>query len=223
MRLSLVDRHHRRTRSGEPNGQETDEPGVGHLKVFPEANRVETRDLLAEPCRHDGSVRNHHSAVAQFGDRGIEPGRSIAEQLPSGHRPHARHYRSAIEAHRGSRPRSRSSRAHVEMAIRELDPGEGDQLVTLFAAVLPGFATALVNNVEEPEACSGKIERMEQHGGEAVRSADELTAMASWHPRCYRRAVAYVTDPSGRLLVFEHVDVDAGTQGTGGGIHEGSR
>jgi hypothetical protein len=42
------------------------------------------------------------------------------------------------------------------MAIRELDPGEGDQLVTLFAAVLPGSATAVVDNVEEPEACRAR-------------------------------------------------------------------
>ena len=61
---------------------------------------------------------------------------------------------------------------------------------------------------------------MEQHGGEAVRRAKQLTAMASWHPHCYQRAAAYVTDPSGRLLVFDHVDVDAGTQVPGGGIHE---
>ena len=45
--------------------------------------------------------------------------------------------------------------------------------------------------------------------------------MASWHPGCYQRAVAFVTDPDGRLLVFDHVDVDAGTQVPGGGIHEG--
>ncbi len=62
---------------------------------------------------------------------------------------------------------------------------------------------------------------MEQHGGQDVRRAKQLTAMASWHPRCYQRVVAYVTDPSGRLLIFEHVDVDAGTQVPGGGIHEG--
>jgi 8-oxo-dGTP pyrophosphatase MutT (NUDIX family) len=45
--------------------------------------------------------------------------------------------------------------------------------------------------------------------------------MAGWHPDCSQRAIAYVTDPSGRLLVFEHVDVDAGTQVPGGGIHVG--
>lgn len=44
--------------------------------------------------------------------------------------------------------------------------------------------------------------------------------MASWHPDCYQRAVAFVTDPNGRLLVFDHVDVDAGTQVPAGGIHE---
>ena len=110
--------------------------------------------------------------------------------------------------------------AQVEMAIRELDPDEGDQLVALYAAVLPGSATASVDNVEDPRRV-GQDERMEQHGGEAVRRAKQLAAMASWHPRCYQRAVAYVTDPSGRLLVFDHVDVDAGTQVPGGGIHEG--
>jgi len=45
--------------------------------------------------------------------------------------------------------------------------------------------------------------------------------MADWHPDCYQRAIAYVTDPPGRLLVFEHLDVEAGTQVPGGGIHEG--
>ena len=45
--------------------------------------------------------------------------------------------------------------------------------------------------------------------------------MSSWHPDCYQRAAAYVTDPTGRLLVFDHLDVDAGTQVPAGGIHEG--
>lgn len=45
--------------------------------------------------------------------------------------------------------------------------------------------------------------------------------MTGWHPDCYQRAVAYLTDPAGRLLVFEHLDVDAGTQVPGGGLHEG--
>ncbi|MDT0274692.1 bifunctional GNAT family N-acetyltransferase/NUDIX hydrolase [Blastococcus goldschmidtiae] len=58
-------------------------------------------------------------------------------------------------------------------------------------------------------------------GGPGVRSARRLTAMAGWHPDCYQRAIAYVTDPSGRLLVFEHLDVAAGTQVPGGGIHVG--
>jgi 8-oxo-dGTP pyrophosphatase MutT (NUDIX family) len=62
---------------------------------------------------------------------------------------------------------------------------------------------------------------MDRHGGEAVRRPKQVTAMASWHPHCYQRVVAFVTDPSGRLLVFDHVDVDAGTQVPGGGIHEG--
>ena len=65
---------------------EVDEPCVGHLEAFPEANCVEIRELSAEPCRHDGSVRNHHCVVAEFGDRGIEPGRSIVQRLPTGHR-----------------------------------------------------------------------------------------------------------------------------------------
>lgn len=62
---------------------------------------------------------------------------------------------------------------------------------------------------------------MDRDGGEAVRRPKQVAAMASWHPTCYQRVVAYVTDPSGRLLVFDHVDVDAGTQVPGGGIHEG--
>ena len=48
-----------------------------------------------------------------------------------------------------------------------------------------------------------------------------MTAMSDWHPDCYQQAVAYVTDGAHRLLVFEHVDVDAGTQVPAGGIHEG--
>jgi 8-oxo-dGTP pyrophosphatase MutT (NUDIX family) len=44
--------------------------------------------------------------------------------------------------------------------------------------------------------------------------------MAGWHPDCYQRAIAFVTDPDERLLVFEHLDVDAGIQVPGGGIHE---
>lgn len=46
--------------------------------------------------------------------------------------------------------------------------------------------------------------------------------MADWHPPCYQRATAYVTDPHGRLLVFDHIDVPAsGTQVPAGGIHDG--
>jgi 8-oxo-dGTP pyrophosphatase MutT (NUDIX family) len=45
--------------------------------------------------------------------------------------------------------------------------------------------------------------------------------MADWHPDCYQRAAAYVTEPSGRLLVFDHLDADAGTQVPAGGIHVG--
>ncbi|WP_249933096.1 NUDIX domain-containing protein [Blastococcus sp. CCUG 61487] len=48
-----------------------------------------------------------------------------------------------------------------------------------------------------------------------------MTAMAPWHPDCYQRAVGFVTDPAGRLLVFDHLDVDAGTQVPAGGIHVG--
>lgn len=52
------------------------------------------------------------------------------------------------------------------------------------------------------------------------RPTKRLTGMSGWHPDCYQRAVAYLTDPSGRLLVFDHIDVDAGTQVPAGGIHE---
>jgi 8-oxo-dGTP pyrophosphatase MutT (NUDIX family) len=46
--------------------------------------------------------------------------------------------------------------------------------------------------------------------------------VASWHPDCYQRATAYVTDPHGRLLVFDHVDApQAGTQVPAGGIKRG--
>ncbi len=46
--------------------------------------------------------------------------------------------------------------------------------------------------------------------------------MADWHPSCYHRATAFVTDPRGRLLVFDHADIPAaGTQVPAGGIHEG--
>lgn len=31
--------------------------------------------------------------------------------------------------------------------------------------------------------------------------------MAGWHPDCYQRAAAYVTDPSGRLLVSQFLDL----------------
>ena len=45
--------------------------------------------------------------------------------------------------------------------------------------------------------------------------------MPGWPPDCYQRAVAFVTDPHGRLLVFDHLDVDAGTQVPAGGLHDG--
>jgi len=57
--------------------------------------------------------------------------------------------------------------------------------------------------------------------GSERRPARRLSAMAGWHPDCYQRAVAYVTDPTGRLLVFDHLDVDAGTQVPAGGIQVG--
>lgn len=45
--------------------------------------------------------------------------------------------------------------------------------------------------------------------------------MSAWHPPCYQRATGYLTDASGRLLVFDHVDApEAGTQVPAGGIHE---
>ena len=33
-----------------------------------------------------------------------------------------------------------------------------------------------------------------------------MAGMSDWHPDCYQRATAYVTDPNGRLLVFDHLD-----------------
>jgi 8-oxo-dGTP pyrophosphatase MutT (NUDIX family) len=62
---------------------------------------------------------------------------------------------------------------------------------------------------------------MDASADDAVRPVKRTSAMASWQPDCYQRAVAFVTDPDGRVLVFDHVDVDAGTQVPGGGIHEG--
>jgi 8-oxo-dGTP pyrophosphatase MutT (NUDIX family) len=62
---------------------------------------------------------------------------------------------------------------------------------------------------------------MDGHRDGPIRPARRLVAMSGWHPDCYQRAAAYVTDPSGRLLVFDHVGVDAGTQVPAGGIHEG--
>jgi len=67
----------------------------------------------------------------------------------------------------------------------------------------------------------GNHRAVEADGGAELRSARRLTAMAGWHPDCYQRAIAYVTDPDGRLLVFDHLDVAAGTQVPGGGIHVG--
>lgn len=49
-----------------------------------------------------------------------------------------------------------------------------------------------------------------------------MLAVTDWHPPCYQRATAYVTDPCGRLLVFDQVDIPAsGTQVPAGGIHDG--
>ncbi len=46
--------------------------------------------------------------------------------------------------------------------------------------------------------------------------------MADWHPPCYQRATAYVTDPDGGLLVFDHIDAPAaGMQVPAGGINDG--
>lgn len=70
-------------------------------------------------------------------------------------------------------------------------------------------------------------ERQEQNAqvhpetGDISLPVRRLSGMSSWHPECYQRASAFVTDVNGRLLVFDHVDVDAGTQVPAGGIHEG--
>lgn len=46
--------------------------------------------------------------------------------------------------------------------------------------------------------------------------------MQPWPPPCYQRATAYLTDPDGRLLVFDHLDTpSAGTQVPAGGIKSG--
>ena len=51
---------------------------------------------------------------------------------------------------------------------------------------------------------------------------DRLSTMSPWHPDCYQRATAYLTDPLGRLLVFDHLEIPvAGTQVPAGGIHNG--
>jgi 8-oxo-dGTP pyrophosphatase MutT (NUDIX family) len=55
-----------------------------------------------------------------------------------------------------------------------------------------------------------------------VAAGRTLRPLAGWHPVCYQRATAYVTDPSDRLLVFEHLDApESGTQVPAGGIHDG--
>ena len=62
---------------------------------------------------------------------------------------------------------------------------------------------------------------MAQSAAEAQSNGRHRSALSRWHPLCYQRAAAFVTDPGHRLLVFEHLDVDAGTQVPGGGIHAG--
>ena len=59
-------------------------------------------------------------------------------------------------------------------------------------------------------------------GLRTAHSALRQTAfVAGWHPPC-QRATGYVTDPHGRLLVFDHLDVPApGSQVPAGGIHDG--
>ena len=52
-----------------------------------------------------------------------------------------------------------------------------------------------------------------------VHRPGRIWSVFAWPPPCYQRAVAYVTDPSGSLLVFDHVGLpEAGTQVPGGGI-----
>lgn len=48
--------------------------------------------------------------------------------------------------------------------------------------------------------------------------------MNAWPPDCRQRATAYLTDPVGRVLVFDHVgSPGAGTQVPAGGIKPGER
>ena len=54
---------------------------------------------------------------------------------------------------------------------------------------------------------------------ETSHRTGRIWSVFAWPPPCYQRAVAYVTDPSGSLLVFDHVGIpEAGTQVPGGGI-----
>jgi 8-oxo-dGTP pyrophosphatase MutT (NUDIX family) len=52
-----------------------------------------------------------------------------------------------------------------------------------------------------------------------VVSEEQRRHGADWPPHCRPRATAFLTDRSGRLLVFDHVPkADAGTQVPGGGF-----
>ena len=63
-----------------------------------------------------------------------------------------------------------------------------------------------------PRWCNRENETVMAEPAAERRPIKRLSGISSWHPDCYQRAVAYLTDPAGRLLVFDHVDVDAGTQ-----------
>lgn len=64
------------------------------------------------------------------------------------------------------------------------------------------------------------MDNMDQQRDETIRAARRLSALAGWHPICYQRVAAFVTDPDGRLLIFDHIDVNAGTQVPAGGIQD---
>jgi len=95
-----------------------------------------------------------------------------------------------------------------DVEIRELADGEADQLVELFDGVLPGSATALANQLDQPEAFL-------RDPSSFVLGAyiDDVPVGLAWGLQ--------MRSPSGRLITYVHeldVHVDWRRQGIGSAL-----
>ena len=159
--------------------------GVDHREPLVE------RPAISSRRRSNGHQRTTRPAVAatrreasppipaaRNGDRDERPA------APSAHRAQPRtwtcpHHPTRRPPHDPQAHPRRSDDPERHLILRRSGPSDGH---VLRLCTGPGSATS-----RNPRKWVGQDQRMEQHGGQDVRRAKQLTAMASWRPRCYQR------------------------------------